>query len=133
MPEPRIFHRKEISESGTKYCRARLTNRQGVVTVQSDYGGSIGLTVYDITSSTPQTAVFQTNRTVAGTIFNALQDWGENVDSVGFNFEDEVTSNELGDSLNGAHTLRFCYRLNHTVEGVRTVIFEGRVLPHLGA
>lgn len=129
-PEPRIFFRKSISESGTKYLTARIVDHDGTVTVQSDYGGTVNLKIYDLSGSEPETEITNLTRTVASTVFNSLQTWDE--DAIGFNFQDDVTSNELGDYLNGDHTLRFCYRLNHTSDGVQTVIFEARVLPHLG-
>lgn len=126
MPEFRFFFRKEMSESGTKYPTARVTNKDRTVTVRSDYTGSVNLKVYDLGSTTPTTAVFETNRTVAATFFNSLQTWAE--DPQGYNFQDTagVTSNDV--SWNGGHTYRFCYRATHVTEGVHTIAFEGK--PH---
>lgn len=129
MPEPRIFFRKLLSETGTKFPAARVVDRDGTVLVQSDLTGTIALQVFDLSGSDPETAIFSTNRTVGSTVFNSLQVWQE--DSIGFNFRDSITSNEV--SWDGDKTYRMCYTLRHTSQGNLTVVFEGRTLPLLGA
>lgn len=129
MPDPRIW-RDRVSERGTVWHRARLVNRNGAVQVQGDYSGSVTLKVYDLNSDDADTAVYSnTAITVASVVTNNLQTW--EVDGTGYNFERGVTTNLV--DREGGHTYRFCYFLNHTSEGVHSIVFENEVLPMLGA
>jgi hypothetical protein len=125
---PRIF-RNAVFESGSKFPRARLTDRNDDVLTQSSFGSSVTLNVYDLSSSTPTTAVFATTRTMTNVVSNSLQTW--TLDSDGYNFSDTITSNEV--AWEGGHTFRVCYLLTHTTEGLFPVVFEVRCEPLIGA
>lgn len=121
---PRVF-RNAVWEAGTKFPRARLTDRNDDVVTQSSFTGTVALNVYDLSSSTPTTAVLSTTRTVAGTVSNSLLGW--TLDSDGYNFSDSITSNEV--AWEGGHTYRISYLLTHSTEGLYPVVFDIRCEP----
>ncbi len=121
---PRVF-RNAVWEAGTKFPRARLTDRNDDVVTQSSFTGSVQLNVYDLSSSTPTTAVLSTTRTVANTVSNSLQTW--TLDTDGYNFSDSITSNEV--AWEGGHTYRISYLLTHSTEGLYPVVFDSRCEP----
>ena len=120
MPEPVIFS-DPVWESGSKFPRARVVDEDGTVMIVNDFT-ACSFKVYNISSTTPGTAVFETNRTVATVMTNTLQTW--DLDSVGSNFKDTVTTNEV--SLEGGDTYRLSYLLTHTSKGNFPVLFEWR-------
>lgn len=125
MPTVRVF-RSENSETGHKYPTARMVDLQTAdVLVQADFTGSVQVRVYDV-SVDPTTAIFSNTRTIAATVFNSLQDW--EVDGDGYNFQDTVTSNEVG-GWEGDHLYRFSYLLTRVSGGYYPVVFEMRCLP----
>lgn len=125
---PRIF-RNAVWEAGSKFPRARLTDRNDDVVTQASFTGDVAVRVYDLSSSTPTTALLDTTRTVANTVSNSLQTW--TLDSDGYNFSDTITSNEV--AWEGGHTYRISYLLTHTTEGYYPVAFEVRCEPLIGA
>ena len=124
---PRIF-RNAVFEPGSKFPRARLTDRNDDVLTQASFGASVALKVYDLSSSTPTTAVLDTTRTMTNVVSNSLLSW--TIDSDGYNFSDTITSNEV--AWEGGHTFRVCYLLTHTTEGLYPVVFEVRCEPLIG-
>jgi len=125
---PRIF-RNAVFEAGSKFPRARLTDRNDDVLTQAAFGSSVTLNVYDLSSSTPSTAVLSTTRTMTNVVSNSLSTW--TLDTDGYNFSDTITSNEV--AWEGGHTFRICYLLTHTTEGLFPVVFEVRCEPLIGA
>jgi hypothetical protein len=120
---PRVWQ-AEAFEPGTKYPTARVVDRDGNVTVQGDFSGLVQRRVYDLSSSTPATAVLSNTVAVSSVIFSSLQAW--DVDSEGFNFRDSVTSNSV--AWQGGHTYRFSYLLPHTSQGYIPVVFDLKTL-----
>lgn len=128
MPEFRIW-RDKVSEAGTVWHRARLTNRNRQVLTQADFTGTIQKKVYDLHGADADTALFEGSNTVAATVFNTVQSWDD--DGGGYNFEYATTSNEVG-GWTGGHTYRVeCY-YTHTSEGRKCVAFEITPEPLLG-
>jgi hypothetical protein len=123
---PRVF-RNAVWEAGSKFPRARLTDRNDDVVNQSSFTGSVQVRVYDLSSSTPTTALLDTTRTIAATVSNSLQTW--TLDSDGYNFSDTITSNEV--AWEGGHTYRISYLLTHSTEGLYPVVFDVRCEPLL--
>lgn len=124
MPtSPRVWQ-AEAFEAGTKYPSARVVDKDGGVQVQANFSGTVLRRVYDLSSSTPQTAVLSNTETVGNVIFNTLQTW--DVDDVGFNFQDDITSNAV--AWEGGHVYRICYYLPHTTQGYIPVVFDLKVL-----
>lgn len=119
MPAPRIF-RDNVWESGTKYNRARIVDRNGNVLVQGDFTGSVVLRVYDMAAADVDSAIYSNTTTIASNVYNSLQTW--DVDGEGYNFEHAITSNQV--AMDGEHTYRACYQLTHTSEGVYTLVYE---------
>lgn len=129
--EPRIW-RNKISESGTKYHRARLVTRNGTVLTQADFTNRVLRKVYDLNASDADTVVYADSNTIASWVFNSLQTWED--DARGYNFEAALTSNML--SMEGGHSYRACYyltRLAASGEGVLPVLFENKVEVQYGA
>jgi|SRR6185503_6543522 len=119
---PRVF-RNDVFEPGSKFPRARMTDfRTDDVLTQASFTGSVQLNVFDISSSTPTTALFSTTRTLASVVFNSLQPW--TLDADGFNFGDTITSNEV--AWEGGHTFRLSYLLTHATDGLYPLVFEIR-------
>ena len=128
MPEPRVW-RNRVSESGTKFHRIRLVDRDNNIQVQGNYTGTVTVKVFDLNSDDADTAVYSnTAITVASVVTNTLQDW--EADATGWNFQHGLTSNNL--AWEGGHTYRVCYFLKHTSEGVHATAFEDLVDPLLG-
>lgn len=125
---PRVF-RNAVWEVGSKFPRARLTDRNDDVVTQASFTGTVAIAVYDLSSATPTTALFSTTRTIADTIENSLQPW--TLDSDGFNFKDTITSNEV--AWEGGHTFRISYLLTHATEGLYPVVFDVRCEPLVSA
>jgi len=120
MPEPQIF-RSIVWEAGPKRPTARVVDHTGQVVTTGDLTGTIALSVYDISSSTPTTAIFSTNRVIGNTVFDSLQPW--EVDGQGYNFQDLVTTGEV--VLEGGHTYRLSYRFNGA-NGTIPLLFDWR-------
>jgi hypothetical protein len=131
MPEPRIW-RNKVAESGTKYNRARLTDRNGNVLTRADFTNTILRRVYDLDASDADTEVLADSNAIATWVFNSLQTWED--DGKGYNFEAALTTNQL--TMEGGHTYRVCYyltRLSGSGEGVMPVMFENKVEVQYGA
>jgi len=118
--EPQIF-RNEVWEVGPKYPTARIVDKDGTVLAQGDISANIPFSVFDLSAADPDLAIFSTNRVDTTVIFNALQTW--DVDSVGFNFQDTVKTNEV--TLEGGRTYRLSYRFQLT-DGTLPLAFEWR-------
>lgn len=117
-------------ETGTKYPTARVVSLSNTVQTQSNFSGSVLRRVYDLGSATPQTAILSNTATIASVLYSSLQAW--DIDDIGFNFRDAVTSNDVG-GWEGNHTYRFEYSLPHTTQGYLPVVFELHVVPMLSA
>jgi hypothetical protein len=128
VPVPPRIWQAESHETGTKFPTARVVSLSNTVQTQSNFSGSVLRRVYDLGSATPQTAILSNTATVASVMFNSLQDW--DIDDVGFNFRDSVTSNDVG-GWEGNHTYRFEYLLPHTSQGNLPVIFDLKIVPML--
>lgn len=127
--EPRVW-RNKVYESGTKYYRARLVNRDNDIQVQSDYTGLVSVRVWDKEDAT--TALYSNVAiTIVSTVTNTLQPW--EADSTGWNFEYGITSNAWTNAWEGGHTFRIEAQLKNVLEGVHTVLWESTVEPSLGA
>lgn len=130
MPAP-IVYRDRVYESGTKWHRARLVDRNRNILLQADFTGSGTVQVYDLAASNADAAIYSNSSlTIASIIFNSLQEW--EVDDEGYNFESAVTSNNV--TWEGGHTYRTCYTLKRAVsssEGNLKIIFENLVEPEL--
>lgn len=131
-PEPRVW-RGKVSDSGTKYFRSRLVNRNNTVLDQSSFTGNITVKVYDLDGATPETTVYSNaSLEITNLVYDSLQTWDD--DSVGYNFEGSVTSNNV--DMKGGHTYRVCYfltRASSSGEGVMPVMFEAKIEPAYGA
>jgi hypothetical protein len=119
---PRVWQ-GEAFEAGTKFPTARVVDKDGNVQVQANFSGSVLRRVYDISSATPQTAVLSNTTTIASVVFNTLQTW--DVDTVGFNFQDSITSNSV--AWEGGHVYRLSYLLPHTTQGYIPVVFDLKI------
>lgn len=120
MADVRIW-RNKVPETGTKYFRARLVDRNGNVMVQANYSGTVTVKVFDKHSDDADTAVYSNTALVlASVLTNTLQTW--EADATGWNFEHGLTSNNV--AWEGGHTYRVEYFLVHTSEGVHSVLFE---------
>jgi len=126
--EPRVY-KSVVWELGTIKPRARITDVDDNVLVQADFTGSVQLSVFDLSSSTPTTAAFTATRTIAATVFNSLQDW--TLDPDGYNLGDTITTNEL--AREGGHHYRIEYLLTHATDGLYPVVFEIRAEPLLSS
>lgn len=124
MPQAPAVFQGEAFEAGTKYPTARVVDKDGAVLTQSDFSGAVLRRVYDLSSSTPSTAVLSNSTTVAGVVFNSLQTW--DIDTDGFNFRDAVSSNDV--AWEGGHLYRFSYLLPHTSQGYVPVVFDLKVI-----
>lgn len=122
MPDPRVW-RDDVWEIGLKRPRARVVDQDGTVLTTANITTNIPLKVFNISSSDPDTAIFSTNRVVANTFFDTLQTWAR--DSTGFNFEDEIGTNEV--TLIGGNTYKVEYTPLHTSDGAIPIVFEWRV------
>lgn len=120
MPEPQVF-RSRVWEVGPKKPTARVVDDTGQTVQSGDLTGAIALSVFDISSADPDSAIFETNRVIGNVVFNALQPW--ELDGQGYNFQDVVKTNEV--VLEGGHTYRLSYRFN-TTNGTIPVLFEWR-------
>lgn len=129
--EPRVW-RNKVYERGTKYYRARLVNRDNDIQVQADYTGTVTVKVFDTHSDDADTVVYSNGAiTIASVITNTLQSW--EADSTGWNFEYGISSNAWTNAWEGGHTFRVEAYLNHTSEGVHTILWESVPEPSLGA
>ena len=131
MPEPRIW-RDRVSESGTRYFRARVVDRNRNVLVQTDFTGTVRKKVYDLHSEDIDDPVFEGSNTISEVFFNSLQPWEQ--DERGYNFEGSVTSNNV--AWEGGHSYRICFFLTRSVasgEGVITIVYENIVEALIGA
>lgn len=104
---------------GPKKPTARVVDDTGQAVTQGDLSGSVALSVFDVSAADPDSAIFETNRTIGNVVYDALQTW--DLDGVGWNFQDTVKTNEV--VLEGGHTYRLCYRFN-TTNGTIPVVFE---------
>lgn len=120
--QPRVWS-SEHFEAGTIFPRARVVDRDGNVLVQADFSGSVIVRVFDMSSTTPSTAVFSNTVTVASVVFNSLQSW--DVDDEGYNFQTSITSNNV--SWEGGHVYRVSSLLPHTSQGYIPVVHELRI------
>lgn len=127
MPTPPRVWQSELFEAGTKFPTARVVDRDGSVVVQGDFSGSVLRRVYDLGSATPQTAILSNTAVIGDVIFNSLQSW--DLDDIGFNFRDSVTSNSV--AWEGGHSYRLSYLLPHTTQGYIPVVFELKISPLL--
>ena len=123
MPTPPRVWTSEAFESGTKYPTARVVDKDGNVLVQGSFSGSVQRRVYDLGSATAQTAIVSNTATIADTVYSTLQTW--DIDDVGFNFQDSITSNSV--AWEGGHTYRICYLLPHTSQGYIPVVFDLKI------
>lgn len=123
---PRVWTSEHV-EAGTKYPTARVVDKNGDVVVQADFSGSAVIRVYDLSSTTPSTAVFSNTVAVSSVVFNSLQSW--DVDSEGYNFQTEITSNNV--SWEGGHLYRVSALLPHSSQGYIPVLFDITVVPLL--
>jgi hypothetical protein len=119
MVAPRIW-RDQVWESGTKYNRARLVDRNGTLAIQGDFSGVVTTRVYDMAAADIDDPVYSNTTAISSADFNSLQDW--EVDGTGYNFEVSIDSNSV--AMDGGHTYRACHSLTHTTEGVWTLVFE---------
>jgi len=127
-PEPRVY-RNRVSESGTKYHRSRLTDRDNNVLTQMNFSGTIRHVVYDLSAADVDLPIYSNAAlTISALVFNTLQSWEE--DSIGYNFQGSTTSNNV--AWEGGHTYRICFYLNHTTEGKKAVVFENTVAELFG-
>lgn len=127
MPQPRIW-RDTVWESGTKYHRARLVDRNNNVLTQGDFTGSVYQRVYDMAASNVDDPIYSNVSTIASNVYNSLQTWDD--DGTGFNFEGSLSSNAV--AMDGEHTYRVCYFLTHSSEGQYSVVFENKPETLLG-
>ena len=132
-PEPRVW-RNRTSESGTRYHRARLVDRDGSVLDQSSFTGTITAKIFDLDGETPETAVYSNaSNLISSWVFNSLQTWEDDED--GYNFEGYITSNQY--AYEGGHSYRVCFYLNRASgtpgDGALAVLFENKVEWQLGA
>lgn len=110
-----------IWEGQSLTTRARLRDSDGSLLQQSDFaaasGGSSGavqegirVSVYDLSSATPGTAVHEDDLTVASVIFNTLQtDAGWTRDATGYNFRHTLDGGDI--LLRGGRRYRVEYEL----------------------
>lgn len=128
--EPRVW-RTKVAESGTRYHRARLVDRNNAVLDQSSFTGTILVKVYDLDAAVPDVAAYEGSNTIATWVYNSLQTWED--DGIGYNFEGSVTSNQY--AYSGGHTYRVCFYLRRSspsTEGELAVLFENVVEWQLG-
>ncbi len=129
MAEPRIW-RNKVAETGTKYHRARLVDRNGTLLDQTSFTGLITVKVFDLDGDDPETAVFSGTTNVSAWVFNTLQDWED--DAEGYNFEGSVTTNQV--AMEGGKTYRVCYYFRRVgSSGDFSQLFENKVEWQLGA
>ena len=121
MPEPRIW-RNTVRENGSLFHRARITDRDGNVSVQGDFTGLATIQVYDVSGADADTVIFSNVTNVSSILTNTLQLPWPDGDGIGWNLEVEVTSNQV--VREGGHTYRTEVTLTHLVEGDVTTVFE---------
>lgn len=125
MPTASRVFAAEAFEAGTKYPTARIVDPlTGTVQTQSNFSGLVQRRVYDLGSSDPSTAVLSNTVAVSAVMFNSLQSW--DIDDVGYNFQDDITSNDV--AWEGNHTYRLSYLLPHTTHGYIPVVFDLKIL-----
>ena len=122
MAQPRVWTSDHF-EAGTIYPRARVVDRDGNVQVQANFSGSVVVRVYDMSSTTPSTAILSNTVTVASCVFDSLQSW--DVDDDGYNFQTSITSNQV--AWEGGHCYRVSSLLPHTTQGYIPVVHELRI------
>lgn len=106
-------------EAGTKYPTARVVDRKGNVVVTADFSGMGVLRVFDISSTTPTTAIYS-NTAVVSSFIHALTTW--DVDPDGENCQTEITSNNV--AWEGGHTYRVSLLLPHQTQGYIPVVWD---------
>lgn len=102
--------------------RARMTDRDGNVQVTGDYSATATIRVYDLAGADADTVVFSNTTNVSSILTNTLQLPWPGGDSIGWNLEVEVTSNQV--SREGEHTYRTEVTLTSLVEGDVTTVWE---------
>lgn len=111
--------------------RARITDRDGNVSVQGDFTGQATIRVYDLAGADSDTVVFSNVTNISTILTNTLQLPWPNGDSIGWNMEVPVTSNQV--AREGGHTYRTEVTMRHTVEGNLTTVWENLVKGLRGA
>lgn len=91
----------------------------GNAIVQSDISGTITLTIYDVSGTTPNTAIYtDATLTAANLIFDTLQTW--DLDGTGYNFRHQLAISDIvaaSTALLGGHSYELIYQLPTTAEG----------------
>jgi hypothetical protein len=121
MADPRII-RSPFWEIGPNFPTAQFPDEDGNLYQTTDFS-AVQLRVLDLSSTTPATAVYSNTRVLGDVMTNTPASW--DLDDVGYNFRDTVTTNMV--AFNGGRTYRLEYTFTLTSgNGTVPLVFEGR-------
>lgn len=126
MPQVAVI-KGEVYEGGNSNVMARVLGLDNAPIFQSacvgGAGGVVPMKVFDMSSATPDTAVYSTSLTVSNIIFTALQTDGYwTRDSEGYSFRHMVDATLF--TMNGGKRYRVCYLIPTTSFGTIPVVSE---------
>jgi hypothetical protein len=122
IPQARVLEGQEF------YLVDRVYDPSGAL-LTSSVLNNWDVAVFDLTSVSPETAVFELNAQAATNgvpVYDTLQTDGYSFDAGGYNFRHRVTTAQV--DYEGGHSYRFEYQLHHSTQGMIPLVFVVHVM-----